>query len=153
MSERVNFWAYYLPILVSLLWAAIHDVKTHTIPNKYTAALAVYSLFSVPVRFFTLPGGSFCSLLVDTLLGGLLGGGLLLVTSVATKGGFGGGDVKLMAGLGLAFGMLGVLLIQFLALMLAGITGLIRGKCKEKLRMPFAPFLFFGCAITACFIL
>ncbi len=156
MSKYLILWGYYLPIFGSLLWAAVRDVKTHKIPNKYTAALAVYSLLSIPVRSIAQPrlwdAVSLPNLAADALLGGLLGGGLLLLVSVLTKGGFGGGDVKLMTGLGLAFGVFGAMSILFLAVILTVFVGLIQRKYGKKGRLPFAPFLFLGCVFTAYFL-
>ncbi|NLY54814.1 MAG: prepilin peptidase [Firmicutes bacterium] len=78
------------------------------------------------------------------LLGGVLGCGLFYVIYVVSRGGLGGGDVRLASLLGLALGLERLPL----ALILACISGaavaiflLITRRANGKTPIPFAPFL------------
>src|SRR5690625_5218519 len=80
----------------------------------------------------------------DAYVGALLGFGLLYLIAVVSKGGMGGGDIKLFAVLGLFVGVKGILLTLFLAAflgMLFGLFLLLTRKLKRKQPMPFAPFI------------
>lgn len=83
----------------------------------------------------------------DMLFGGLLGGGLLLIVAVASKGGMGGGDIKLAAALGLWMGWKFTLLTLLLAFVFGGAGGIVLLLLKLKNRkdlIPFGPFLALG---------
>lgn len=83
----------------------------------------------------------------DMLFGGLLGGGLLLIVAVASKGGMGGGDIKLAAALGLWLGWEFTLLTLLLAFVFGGAGGVVLLLLKLKNRkdlIPFGPFLALG---------
>ena len=61
----------------------------------------------------------------DALLGAIVGFSLLLLIAIVSKGGMGGGDIKLFAVLGLVVGTKTVLLSFFLATFYGAIFGLI----------------------------
>lgn len=68
-----------------------------------------------------------------------------MLVSLLTKGGFGGGDIKLMAGLGLFYGVIGTVSVLFIAVLTALFAGLSLRRKKKEYRLPFAPFLLLGC--------
>ena len=77
-------------------------------------------------------------------IGFLIGGFLFYIIAVLSKGGMGGGDVKLMALLGFSVGFPIVFVNFFLAFLLGAIMGivmLISGKKTGKDSLPFGPFL------------
>lgn len=74
-----------------------------------------------------------------------------MLVSLLTKGGFGGGDIKLTAGLGLFYGLPGTVTVLFTAVLTALFAGLVLRRSRKELRLPFAPFLLLGC-IAASFI-
>mgnify|MGYP003585162440 CR=1 FL=1 len=81
---------------------------------------------------------------LDILAGAALGGGVLLIIAVVSRGGMGGGDVKFLAVLGLWLGLKLTSLTLFLAFMLGGIGGtlLLLLKLKgRKDRIPFGPYI------------
>lgn len=83
----------------------------------------------------------------NSLLGAAVGFFLLLLIAVISKGGMGGGDIKLFALLGFVLGIKMVLLSFFLATLfgaLFGIIGLLIGKLKRKNPIPFGPFIAVG---------
>ena len=82
--------------------------------------------------------------LVDMLLGAVLGGGVLLVIAVVSKGGMGGGDIKFLAALGLWLGVKLTVLTLFLSFLFGGVGGglLLLLKIKgRKDRIPFGPYI------------
>ena len=84
---------------------------------------------------------------LDMLIASLLGGGLLLIIAVVSRGGMGGGDIKFAAALGLCFGWQYLLLTLLLSFVIGGIGGLLLIVCKIKSRkdfIPFGPFIAMG---------
>ena len=82
--------------------------------------------------------------LLDMLLGAVLGGGVLLVIAVVSKGGMGGGDIKFLAALGLWLGVTLTVRTLFLSFLFAGVGGglLLLLKIKgRKDRIPFGPYI------------
>ena len=80
-----------------------------------------------------------------------LGGGLLLIIALISKGGMGGGDIKFAAALGLCFGWQLLLLTLLLAFVWGGIGGILLIVCKLKSRkdfIPFGPFIALGALIS-----
>jgi len=85
------------------------------------------------------------------LIGSALGFALLLVLSLMSKGGMGGGDIKLFAAIGAALGPADVLM----SLILSALVGLLgggvliaTGRIKRKEPIPFAPFIWLGTMTT-----
>ncbi|MGH7345910.1 MAG: prepilin peptidase [Candidatus Rokuibacteriota bacterium] len=84
---------------------------------------------------------------LDSGIGILLGGGLFLVIILASRGGMGGGDMKLGAMLGAFLGWKALLFALFVAIVLGGATGavlLATGVRDRKDPIPFGPFLAAG---------
>jgi leader peptidase (prepilin peptidase) / N-methyltransferase len=84
---------------------------------------------------------------VDSLGGILLGGGLFVTIILASRGGMGGGDLKLGAMLGAFLGWQALLVALFVAVMLGGISAvalLVSGRLARKDAIPFGPFLAIG---------
>jgi leader peptidase (prepilin peptidase)/N-methyltransferase len=83
---------------------------------------------------------------------GLASGGILfLVIAVLSKGGMGGGDIKMMAMIGAFSGWKSVLLTTFAGSLLGSIIGIalmvFKGKGR-KTKIPFGPFLAIGAIIS-----
>ncbi|SMQ83236.1 leader peptidase (prepilin peptidase) / N-methyltransferase [Bacillus sp. OV166] len=80
----------------------------------------------------------------DSLLGAVSGFILLLLIAVVSKGGMGGGDVKLYALLGLVLGFKLVLLSFFLSTLFGAVIGglaLLFKIVKRRQPIPFGPFI------------
>ncbi len=78
----------------------------------------------------------------DSLLGSLVGFGILYSIAVLSKGGMGGGDIKLFFLIGLVLGTIHTLLTLFLAAiigMIVGIVVLLKRKQGRKTPIPFGP--------------
>ncbi len=97
--------------------------------------------------------------LVDSLLGILVGGGLLWFLAWASpylfgKEGMGGGDIKLLAMIGAFLGWKPTLLTVMIAAIVGSVVGLGLIACKAMQRdqyLPFGPFLALGAVMAMLF--
>lgn len=131
------FYAFYLAALVIVIFI---DAEHMIIPDKVTfPGMAVGVLASV----FSLIPLSWN----QSIIGLLVGGGFLYLAAVLSKGGMGGGDIKLAAVMGSFMGwqkaFLGILLGSFLG-SIVGVALIIAGRKKRKEFIPFGPFLAWG---------
>ncbi|WP_270620084.1 prepilin peptidase [Paenibacillus macerans] len=120
------------PLLVLLGIATYTDLKWRIIPDKLVLAGLTYYLL---LRLFYADQPY-----VYYLLGIVTGSGLLYVISLIVRGAFGGGDIKLMAVIGVALGV--QLTLIFLIFMLAGafLYSLIFIRRSKGIKIPLAPF-------------
>ncbi|WP_134700014.1 A24 family peptidase [Ammoniphilus sp. YIM 78166] len=132
-----------IPLMMLLATITISDLLYKIIPDKVNAFFFIYffllHLFYGPLPFF------------DYLLGVLAGGGLLLFISILSRGGMGGGDIKLMAVVGMAIGWKLTLLSFLVASLIGGIVGgilLAMKLVKRKEPIPFGPFLALGIVLS-----
>ncbi|NEX78359.1 prepilin peptidase [Bacillus thermocopriae] len=85
------------------------------------------------------------------MLGGLVGFTLLLFIAIVSKGGMGGGDIKLYAAIGVALGPMLTIMSLVLASFVGAIAGLLlmlTGKLKRRQPMAFGPFIMVGSLIS-----
>lgn len=78
----------------------------------------------------------------DSILGAFLGFGILFLIAVISKGGMGGGDIKLFFIIGLVLGTFNTLLTLFLASIIGMVVGIIVLKVRgqgRKTPVPFGP--------------
>ena len=90
----------------------------------------------------------------DSLLGAIVGFTLLLVIAIVSKGGMGGGDIKLFGLIGFVVGWKLVLLSFFLSTLagaLFGIVGILIGKVKKGKPFPFGPYIILGTLLAYFF--
>jgi leader peptidase (prepilin peptidase) / N-methyltransferase len=88
---------------------------------------------------------------LDAVAGGLLGFLFLLLLAILSKGGIGGGDIKLMGVLGLVLGFQGAFLTLMIASVVGlviGVTGILMKKFTRKTAIPFGPYLAFGTLVS-----
>lgn len=129
------------PILITIL---VVDFTKHKVPNRI-----LLTLFEVEVVFTAIAGFNDLSIYLDKLLGMLIGAGVfyaitVLGTSAEKKEVMGYGDVKLMAMIGLCFGLtkMGVIAVMsFLMAAIYSIVLLIMKKKKIDSYIPFGPFI------------
>jgi leader peptidase (prepilin peptidase) / N-methyltransferase len=122
--------------LAALIAIAGIDLEHQLIPDRIT-------LPGIVVGFLTTFLGTRASWL-DSLLGILGVGGILVAVIVLSGGGMGGGDVKLGAMMGAFLGYKLALLALFLAVILGGFVALallFTGIRRRKDPIPFGPFL------------
>ncbi|MFI8493213.1 prepilin peptidase [Peribacillus butanolivorans] len=123
----------------------VSDVAYMLIPDKVLLFFAVIFLF-LRVLFPLSPWW-------DSIVGATVGFSLLLLIAVVSKGGMGGGDIKLFAVIGFALGLKLVLLSFLFASFYGaffGIIGMLTGVIKKKTLIPFGPYIVFG-TLTAYF--
>ncbi len=90
----------------------------------------------------------------QSLLGLSTGFGLYYAIAVLSRGGMGGGDIKMMAMVGALTGWKGVLFTTFFGSLTGSVVGiglmLFKGKGR-KTKIPFGPFLAFGSSMSVLF--
>ncbi|KHF29683.1 Type 4 prepilin-like proteins leader peptide-processing enzyme [Anoxybacillus sp. BCO1] len=125
----------------------VSDVHYMVIPNRvllfFTPLLLVERLWIAPLTPWW-----------DSLLGSVVGFMILFVIAVVSKGGMGGGDIKLFALIGLALGAKLTVLAFFLSTLVGTIFGLIGmalGRVKRGEPMPFGPAIVAGTLIAYFF--
>lgn len=136
-------WSAFISLLIIACFA---DINTGLIPNSVTypgiAAGLIFSLF--------VPQSSFAF----SLIGCVVCGGVVWIVGTASRGGMGGGDVKLMAMVGAFLGWKLGLLVLFAGSLFGAIVGIARiasGKQKRRDPMPFGPFLAIAGALSVYF--
>lgn len=83
----------------------------------------------------------------DPLLGAAIGFSVLLVIALISKGGMGGGDIKLFALIGFVVGVKTLIVAFFLSTLLGAVIGLVGmalGLVKKSKPIPFGPFIAVG---------
>lgn len=78
----------------------------------------------------------------DSIVGAVVGFGILYCIAVVSRGGMGGGDIKLFFLLGLVLGTINTLLTLFVAAVIGMIVGIIVLKVRQQGRktpIPFGP--------------
>jgi len=122
--------------LVPILWAAATDFRKRIIPDWTWIAI------------FLIGGASAFLLPYPTLaqrIAGFLLPGLCLFFLAMKYGGVGGGDIKLTAAMGFCFGLVGLAVILFFALLPAGVYA----KATRQKSVPLAVFLGIGFFVYA----
>ncbi|WP_034757192.1 prepilin peptidase [Rossellomorea vietnamensis] len=117
----------------------VSDLKYMVIPDR--VLLFFSGLFLVERLFIPLTPWW------DSLIGAAVGFGLLLLIAVVSKGGMGGGDIKLYAVIGFVVGLKVMILSFMLATFFGAVFGLIALAFKliEKGKpIPFGPFIALG---------
>lgn len=129
----------YLVLFSVLIVISLIDLDWQIIPNELVILILGWGLLWQFIR----PELSWGQL----LMGGLTGGGILLLIAIISRGGMGGGDIKLMFAAGLILGGPGTLLALFLAFVTGALGGgllLASGLKGRKEPISFGPFLAFG---------
>jgi len=162
-------WRYPLvEFLCGLLYMVLYEHFGFSIPGMIFTLLAtsllIVSFIDLAYRIIpdviTLPGiiaGLLASTLATSvglgsaLLGVVIGGGLFLLIAIVSRGGMGGGDIKLTAMIGAFLGWQGVFVTIFLAALSGAVSGLFLMMIKKKGRkdaLPFGPFLALGALLA-----
>jgi leader peptidase (prepilin peptidase)/N-methyltransferase len=129
----------YAVLTSTLLVIALIDYDHKIIPNIITLPGMVIGL---GLSMWALPITPMAS-----LSGLLLGGGLFYLIAFLTKGGMGGGDIKLIAMIGSFLGWPGALFTIFSGALLGSLVGIalmLLGRKGRKDKVPFGPFLSCG---------
>ncbi|MGE4352735.1 MAG: A24 family peptidase [Oscillospiraceae bacterium] len=131
-----------------LIVVTMVDFYHQIIPDSFIIAIAILGLFYLAT--IQAPQRGF-SAVVDSIVGLFVGGALFFLISFVSKGGMGGGDIKLMAVLGLWFGWKKILLLMLVAFVSGAFISvplLLMHRKSGKDAVPFGPFI----ALAAYFI-
>ena len=139
-----SFWKLGISYELLVAWTFISllviivvtDLAYMLIPNKillfFLPLLVILRLLS-PLQ----PWG-------DSALGAVLGFSILLLIAIVSKGGMGGGDVKLFFLIGLVLGTINTLLTLFIAAFIGMIVGkliIMVSQQGDKTPIPFGPYI------------
>lgn len=128
-------------LVTILLCAAFADINTGLIPDRLTYPGI---LIGLALAWFTIG-------LKTALLGSLGFAVFFLIVAVASRGGMGGGDIKLAGVIGAFLGWQGALVTFVLASLSGGLAAgylLARGKAGRKSAIRFGPYLALGAFIA-----
>jgi leader peptidase (prepilin peptidase) / N-methyltransferase len=132
----------YALMASTLLVVALIDLDHKIIPNIITLPGILVGL-SLSLQFLPITP-------LTSLLGVLIGGVLFYLIALISKGGMGGGDIKLIAMIGAFLGWHGALFTIFSSALLGAVVGImlmVLGKKGRKDKVPFGPFLSFGAIV------
>lgn len=144
-------------LYIFLMLISASDAKYTIIPDQFTIAVAVIALIFAVVDLFTAQ--IFIKSWYSPLLGGLCGGVTLIIldllsTLIFKKAGFGFGDVKLLAALGIMFGVkytIIMLLVSFFVAAVHFLVIILAGKAKKGIYLPMGPYICLATAFTIMF--
>ncbi|MCZ8542134.1 prepilin peptidase [Psychrobacillus psychrodurans] len=147
-------FAYYqlgftLELAVALLFISllviitVSDIAYMLIPDK----ILIFFLTPLIVLRVFVPLSPWW----DSIIGAFVGFGVLFLIAVVSKGGMGGGDIKLFFVIGLVLGWIPTLLTLFLASIIGTVVGIIslrRTKQGRKTPIPFGPSIAIAAIIS-----
>lgn len=144
---HISFLFLVFAILcTSLIIIAFIDLEHKIIPDVITLPGMIIGLaVSLTMPHITA---------LNSVKGLLVGGGLFYAVAVLSRGGMGGGDIKLIAMIGSFLGWKMTLLTIFLGSFIGSVVGITLIVMKKKGRkdmIPFGPFLSLGAIISVFF--
>lgn len=122
-------WWGVLPLLIALALIVVLDLQSRIIPDGITLPGIGYALLLAAVFRGVAD-------FVEAGLGALAAGGMVLLLAIVSRGGIGGGDIKLMAMLGAALGWKGAFIAFALSQIVAGLVVLISVIVRRRPRQP-----------------
>lgn len=147
----LSFWHFgFTPeLIIAILFVSmlviitVSDIAYMLIPDK---VLLPFGIALLVLRFF-IPLDPWW----DSLLGAAAGFLILLLISVVSRGGMGGGDIKLFFVIGLVLGTAGTLMTLFFASLIGAVVGIIilrKTGQGRKTPIPFGPSIAAGAVIV-----
>jgi leader peptidase (prepilin peptidase)/N-methyltransferase len=118
-----------LPLLIVLALVVVLDLQSRIIPDVITLPGIGYALLLAAVFRGTFD-------LAEAMLGALAAGAIVLLLAIVSRGGIGGGDIKLMAMLGAALGWKGAFMAFALSQIVAGLVALIFVMMRRRPSRP-----------------
>jgi leader peptidase (prepilin peptidase)/N-methyltransferase len=149
---------WHLPLLFALVSSLIVitfiDLDFQIIPDVITlpgmiiGLAASHFIMRDPFEAYSLLG------FVNSVIGLLAGGVTFYLIAILSRGGMGGGDIKMMAMVGSFMGWKGVFLTTLVGSLTGSLIGIalifFKGKGR-KTKIPFGPFLSLGSLVTLFF--
>ncbi len=147
----LSFWqiGFQPELIIAILFMSllviitVSDIAYMLIPDK--VLLPVGALLLILRLFIPLDPWW------DSLVGAALGFGILLLIAIVSKGGMGGGDIKLFFVIGLVLGVSDTLMTLFFASLIGSIAGIIMLRIKNEGRktpVPFGPSIALAAVIV-----
>ncbi|ACC97798.1 Type II secretion system subunit [Elusimicrobium minutum Pei191] len=151
----ITIWTgVVLVVVYSLIISSVIDIKIMIIPDRFSIGLIVWGL----AFFWCNPNfsGTTLQMFGQSLLGAAVGfGGLLAVAllgyALFRKEAMGGGDIKLMGGVGALLGWQGVITTLVIACLIGlvySIFLMVTKRADKGSAIPFGPFLSFGALVN-----
>ena len=144
----------FMAICSSALVITFIDLEFQIIPDVITLPGTLLGLVAgslvLPDVFYNASALG----LKNSLTGAALGFGLFYLIAILSRGGMGGGDIKMMAMVGATTGWKGVLATTFVGSLSGAIVGLLLMGLKgygRKAKVPFGPFLALGWLVSIFF--
>lgn len=138
-------WLGKLPLLVALSLVIVSDLASHRAPDQLTLPMLAYALM--------LSALSGIASLGQAALGALVGGGVVLLAAVLTRGAIGGGDIKLMAALGAAIGWKASLVALAATQLVGGVVAIaliVTRRAGRKSDLPVGAIIALFGALILC---
>ena len=142
LNWEILFYFIYVSLLISI---TMIDFDHQIIPDGLVIFGFIISIVENIVNVGLL---GIDIRIMDNIFGLLAGGGIFLIIALVSKGGMGGGDIKLMALLGFIFGLESIIMIAMIAFIVGAIISIVLLITKIKTRkepIPFGP----ACAFRA----
>ncbi|WIV11019.1 A24 family peptidase [Proteiniborus sp. MB09-C3] len=142
---------FYSSIVSILIVISLIDYYHQIIPDSLVIIIFIITIIH-KLTLFILYKTPFN--LMNSILALLLGGGLFLVIAIVSKGGMGGGDIKLISVLGFMLGIKKLLLNILLSFIIGAVFSvflLLLNKKGKKDAIPFGPFINIAFIVTLFF--
>ncbi|HAG14848.1 MAG TPA: hypothetical protein DCG49_13460 [Ruminococcus sp.] len=139
-------------VVLSVAWI---DHKVKKIPNQFMLILLAVRAVGVIIDVIQSPD-NVIPILSGALLGMFVGGFIILICMLISRGGIGAGDMKLFGVIGFYFGVAGIIQVMMYSLMLSAVFSigmLIARKAKLKSTLAMAPFIFLGLSVFLIFLM
>jgi len=153
LKMGLSYDMIFLPaIIVVLITIAAIDYKTMIIPNGTIITLIIIGGLYTAARLIFPQEFVLSITWLEALIGFFAASLPLFLVAVLSKGGMGGGDIKLMAAAGLFLGWKYILVAMIAGSLIGAIVSLtlIAFKIKKRKDMiPFGPFLCLGILLAA----
>ncbi len=150
-SINLAFFGYCIAFS-ALLVTAVIDFRTMEIPDSMWITVFIGGVF-VYLQQIINDGGFKFDHFLARFIGIFAASGVLLILALITKGGMGGGDIKLMAACGFLLGWKQVILALIMGALIGTIYIIIKAivnKGKVPRKVPFAPHL--AAAVFICIL-
>lgn len=134
--------------LILLAACAAADINKGIVPDLICVLIAILAVISIFTEDITLQS------LLNHISGSLVLFVPMLIVALLVKGGFGGGDIKLMAAAGLFLGLDKTIIAGFISFLIAGIYAvyiLLTKKKGARDKVKIVPYLALGCAFSELF--
>jgi|GEM_PF-424172 len=143
-------------IMIILLCVAIVDYFTTEIPNLFIYLLILSAFFIIFLQIYNFHGiytgfELVLSAITPHIIGFFVISVPMLLLALIKNGAFGGGDIKLMAAVGLMLGWQHIILAFFMALLIGGLYAallLVSKRRDRKDMMVFGPALCVGIFVS-----